>query len=205
MWLTCWWCNFHIFCYHRYHDHLTIWQFYGQFTSSCYHNDDEQGNIDIWWIVHDGGLLMLLPFLLKQHRTWRKCRLRIFTVAQVTKYPTTREHAKEYEKYKVGEQRLNQIHPGGRQLHTNEERLEDLPVSLKVRHLIKDVWRCLWTCKNIFFTRIDADVEVVEMHDSDVSAYTYERTLMMEQRWTISICDGFSRWKIFIGSGDISN
>ena len=31
--------------------------------------------------------------------------------------------------------------------------------------------------------RIDADVEVVEMHDSDVSAYTYERTLMMEQRW----------------------
>ena len=27
-----------------------------------------QGNIDIWWIVHDGGLLMLLPFLLKQHR-----------------------------------------------------------------------------------------------------------------------------------------
>ena len=29
--------------------------------------------------------------------------------------------------------------------------------------------------------RIEADVEVVEMHDSDVSAYTYERTLIMEQ------------------------
>lgn len=41
------------------------------------------GNIDIWWIVHDGGLLMLLPFLLKQHRTWRNCKLRIFTVAQM--------------------------------------------------------------------------------------------------------------------------
>lgn len=26
------------------------------------------GTIDIWWIVHDGGLLMLLPFLLRQHR-----------------------------------------------------------------------------------------------------------------------------------------
>ena len=26
---------------------------------------------------------MLLPFLLKQHRTWKKCRMRIFTVAQV--------------------------------------------------------------------------------------------------------------------------
>lgn len=41
------------------------------------------GNIDIWWIVHDGGLLMLLPFLLKQHRTWKNCKLRIFTVAQM--------------------------------------------------------------------------------------------------------------------------
>ena len=35
--------------------------------------------------------------------------------------------------------------------------------------------------------RIEADVEVVEMHDSDVSAYTYERTLMMEQRWVVII------------------
>lgn len=42
-----------------------------------------KGYIDIWWIVHDGGLLMLLPFLLKQHRTWRNCKMRIFTVAQM--------------------------------------------------------------------------------------------------------------------------
>ncbi|KAG8133148.1 hypothetical protein E2320_010960 [Naja naja] len=42
-----------------------------------------EGNIDIWWIVHDGGMLMLLPFLLKQHKVWRKCRMRIFTVAQM--------------------------------------------------------------------------------------------------------------------------
>lgn len=40
------------------------------------------GTIDIWWIVHDGGILMLIPFLLKQHRTWKNCKLRIFTVAQ---------------------------------------------------------------------------------------------------------------------------
>lgn len=41
------------------------------------------GTIDVWWIVHDGGLLMLLPFLLKQHRTWKNCKIRIFTVAQM--------------------------------------------------------------------------------------------------------------------------
>jgi len=26
---------------------------------------------------------MLLPFLLKQHRTWKNCKLRIYTVAQI--------------------------------------------------------------------------------------------------------------------------
>lgn len=41
------------------------------------------GNIDVWWVVHDGGLLMLLPFLLKQHRTWKNCKMRIFTIAQM--------------------------------------------------------------------------------------------------------------------------
>lgn len=34
----------------------------------------------------------------------------------------------------------------------------------------------------LYQLRIEAEVEVVEMHDSDISAYTYERTLMMEQR-----------------------
>lgn len=27
-----------------------------------------EGYIDVWWIVHDGGMLMLLPFLLRQHK-----------------------------------------------------------------------------------------------------------------------------------------
>uniref|UniRef100_W8BPR2 Solute carrier family 12 member 6 n=1 Tax=Ceratitis capitata TaxID=7213 RepID=W8BPR2_CERCA len=89
------------------------------------------GNIDIWWIVHDGGLLMLLPFLLKQHRTWRNCKLRIFTVAQ----------------------------------------MEDNSIQMK-----KDLKTFL------YHLRIEADVEVVEMMNSDISEYTYERTLMMEQR-----------------------
>uniref|UniRef100_A0A8C4H9Q1 Solute carrier family 12 member 7b n=1 Tax=Dicentrarchus labrax TaxID=13489 RepID=A0A8C4H9Q1_DICLA len=42
-----------------------------------------EGTIDVWWVVHDGGLLMLLPFLLRQHKVWRKCKMRIFTVAQM--------------------------------------------------------------------------------------------------------------------------
>nr|AKN21475.1 slc12a-1 [Schmidtea mediterranea] len=40
-----------------------------------------KGTIDIWWIMQDGGLLMMLPVLLKRHRVWERCEVRVFTVA----------------------------------------------------------------------------------------------------------------------------
>ncbi|KAJ4458242.1 Cation-chloride cotransporter [Paratrimastix pyriformis] len=43
--------------------------------------DVQTGTIDVWWVVHDGGLLLLLPVLLKRSKIWKKCRLRIFSVA----------------------------------------------------------------------------------------------------------------------------
>ncbi|XP_016537056.1 solute carrier family 12 member 7-like isoform X2 [Poecilia formosa] len=95
------------------------------------HERLKEGAIDVWWIVHDGGLLMLLPFLLMQHKVWRKCKMRVFTVAQ----------------------------------------LDDNSIQMK-----KDLQVFLYQL------RLDAEVEVVEMHDSDISAFTYERTLKMEQR-----------------------
>ncbi|XP_042898766.1 solute carrier family 12 member 4 isoform X2 [Parasteatoda tepidariorum] len=93
--------------------------------------DKVSGHIDVWWIVHDGGLLMLLTFLMKQHSVWKKCKLRIFTIAQ----------------------------------------LDDNSIQMK-----KDLGTFL------YHLRIQAEVEVVEMVDTDINAYTYERTLMMEQR-----------------------
>ncbi|XP_038626138.1 solute carrier family 12 member 7 isoform X3 [Tachyglossus aculeatus] len=90
-----------------------------------------EGNIDVWWIVHDGGMLMLLPFLLRQHKVWRKCKMRIFTVAQ----------------------------------------MDDNSIQMK-----KDLQMFL------YHLRISAEVEVVEMFENDISAFTYEKTLVMEQR-----------------------
>lgn len=44
--------------------------------------ETQNGTIDLWWIIHDGGLLLLIVFLLKKHRIWQKCKLRLFTVAR---------------------------------------------------------------------------------------------------------------------------
>jgi hypothetical protein len=37
----------------------------------------------VWWLLHDGGILILVAYLLQRHATWRHCILRIFTVVQV--------------------------------------------------------------------------------------------------------------------------
>ncbi|XP_048576392.1 solute carrier family 12 member 6 isoform X1 [Nematostella vectensis] len=90
-----------------------------------------QGSVDVWWIVHDGGMMILILFLLRQHKVWKRCKLRIFTVAQ----------------------------------------LEDNSIQMK-----KDLETFM------YHLRIEAEVQVIEMVDNDISEYTYERTLVMEQR-----------------------
>lgn len=36
--------------------------------------------IDVWWLSDDGGLTILLAYLLSQNPCWSKCKLRVFTV-----------------------------------------------------------------------------------------------------------------------------
>ncbi|XP_059176302.1 solute carrier family 12 member 3-like isoform X2 [Physella acuta] len=38
----------------------------------------ERGTIDVWWLFDDGGLTLLLPYILTTKPYWRGCRLRVF-------------------------------------------------------------------------------------------------------------------------------
>lgn len=40
-----------------------------------------QRPIDVWWLIHDGDMLVLLPYLLRRHKVWAKSKLRIFAIA----------------------------------------------------------------------------------------------------------------------------
>lgn len=40
-----------------------------------------KGTIDVWWLFDDGGLTILIPYLLSIHSHWKDCKLRIFTPA----------------------------------------------------------------------------------------------------------------------------
>ena len=36
--------------------------------------------IDVWWLSDDGGLIILLGYLLSQHKQWKRCKIRVITV-----------------------------------------------------------------------------------------------------------------------------
>jgi hypothetical protein len=43
---------------------------------------EQKGFIDLWWFITDGGLLVLITWLLAQHRVWRHCAVRVFVVVE---------------------------------------------------------------------------------------------------------------------------
>ena len=47
-------------------------------------NDKQIGTIDVYWIIHDGGILTLLAYLLQKHFVWKNCIIRVFAIAQLT-------------------------------------------------------------------------------------------------------------------------
>uniref|UniRef100_A0A8V5HH01 Uncharacterized protein n=1 Tax=Melopsittacus undulatus TaxID=13146 RepID=A0A8V5HH01_MELUD len=44
-----------------------------------------KGSIDIWWLFDDGGLTILIPYILTIRKKWRNCKLRIFTGGKVNR------------------------------------------------------------------------------------------------------------------------
>eukprot|EP00035_Acanthoeca_spectabilis_P040247 m.68425 g.68425 ORF g.68425 m.68425 type:complete len:994 (+) comp9919_c0_seq2:60-3041(+) len=89
-----------------------------------------RNSIDVWWIMHDGGMLILIAFLLRQDKAWSRCRLRIFCVAEAD---------------------------------DNSIQMEQ-DLALFVRLL-----------------RIDAEVFVVEMVNSDITPHTVSRAREFEE------------------------
>ena len=56
--------------------------FKGGNSYPCHKQRLKDTTIDVFWIVYDGGLLLLIPYLISQHKVWRNggTKLRIFPV-----------------------------------------------------------------------------------------------------------------------------
>ncbi|KAL0821134.1 hypothetical protein ABMA28_005755 [Loxostege sticticalis] len=48
---------------------------------TIFQRKQEKGTIDVWWLYDDGGLTMLLPYIISQRSAWAHCKLRVFALA----------------------------------------------------------------------------------------------------------------------------
>lgn len=45
-----------------------------------FHTKQPKGTIDVWWLYDDGGLTMLIPYILSMRSTWSDCKIRVFAL-----------------------------------------------------------------------------------------------------------------------------
>ncbi|XP_021955574.1 bumetanide-sensitive sodium-(potassium)-chloride cotransporter [Folsomia candida] len=48
---------------------------------SLFLTKQSKGTIDVWWLYDDGGLTLLLPYIVNQRKNWQQCKLRVFALA----------------------------------------------------------------------------------------------------------------------------
>lgn len=47
-----------------------------------FNEKQKRGPIDIWWLTEDGGLTILIPYLINISYNWSECYLRLFCISQ---------------------------------------------------------------------------------------------------------------------------
>nr|XP_033776240.1 solute carrier family 12 member 1 isoform X3 [Geotrypetes seraphini] len=52
-------------------------------ASTQFKRSQSKGTIDVWWLFDDGGLTLLVPYILTTRKKWKDCKLRIFIGGKV--------------------------------------------------------------------------------------------------------------------------
>ncbi|XP_054626731.1 solute carrier family 12 member 1 isoform X1 [Dunckerocampus dactyliophorus] len=63
-------------------------------ASAQFKTKQPKGTIDVWWLFDDGGLTLLLPYILTTRKKWKDCKLRIFIAGQPGRSDLDKEEMK---------------------------------------------------------------------------------------------------------------
>ena len=79
--------------------------------------------IDVWWLFDDGGLTLLLPYLLRRRKRWRNCQFRIFSCVSGEQSDAERQHialASLLTKFRIRYTDLHVLHGLNKQPNESE-------------------------------------------------------------------------------------
>lgn len=54
-------------------------------ASQQFKKKQHKGTIDVWWLFDDGGLTLLIPYLLTNKKKWRDCKIRVFIGGKINR------------------------------------------------------------------------------------------------------------------------
>ncbi|NXS48424.1 S12A3 protein, partial [Balaeniceps rex] len=64
-----------------------------QQASTIFQSEQGKKTIDIYWLFDDGGLTLLIPYLLGRKNRWGKCKIRVFVGGQINRMDEERKAA----------------------------------------------------------------------------------------------------------------
>ncbi|NWX42514.1 S12A3 protein, partial [Steatornis caripensis] len=64
-----------------------------QQASTVFQSEQGKKTIDIYWLFDDGGLTLLIPYLLGRKKRWGKCKIRVFVGGQINRMDEERKAA----------------------------------------------------------------------------------------------------------------
>uniref|UniRef100_A0A8C5E4U7 Solute carrier family 12 member 1 n=1 Tax=Gouania willdenowi TaxID=441366 RepID=A0A8C5E4U7_GOUWI len=71
-------------------------------ASTQFKKKQPKGTLDVWWLFDDGGLTLLLPYILTTRKKWKDCKLRIFVPGQPGRCEVDREEMKSLlQKFRI--------------------------------------------------------------------------------------------------------
>ncbi|XP_067104584.1 solute carrier family 12 member 1 isoform X1 [Osmerus mordax] len=71
-------------------------------ASTQFQKKQTKGTIDVWWMFDDGGLTLLLPYILTTRKKWKDCKMRIFIAGQPGRSELDKEEMKSLlQKFRI--------------------------------------------------------------------------------------------------------
>ncbi|XP_041092735.1 solute carrier family 12 member 3-like isoform X2 [Polyodon spathula] len=66
-------------------------------ASSIFQGKQGKKSIDVYWISDDGGLTLLIPYLLTRKKRWKQCKVRVFIIGHQDTVEESRKDVKRFE------------------------------------------------------------------------------------------------------------
>uniref|UniRef100_A0A2K5Q4Y5 Solute carrier family 12 member 3 n=1 Tax=Cebus imitator TaxID=2715852 RepID=A0A2K5Q4Y5_CEBIM len=109
-------------------------------ASTIFQSEQGKKTIDIYWLFDDGGLTLLIPYLLHRKKRWSKCRIRVFVGGQINRMDQERRAMISLlSKFRLGFHEVHilpDINQNPRAEHT--KRFEDMIAPFRLNDGFKD-------------------------------------------------------------------